>query len=130
MIQTQQKPATAPIDPDDLQALRRLAEGALRGAVPSALYLDIDGQPVSVRIRPVQPTSCELDLLDLIAEKQPVTTSKIIDQLEARGQLHGESTVRKTLSRLVKSGQLIASRFAPRGYRLPGAITIIPENIQ
>lgn len=100
---------------DHLPHLRALVEAYQRGEIPGTIYVE----GMTIRIAPTRPTSCEVDLLALIATHQPIPTSRILEALEARGQLHGETTVRRTLARMVKSGQLRSSRFAPRGYTLP-----------
>jgi predicted transcriptional regulator len=65
-------------------------------------------------------TDCERDCLSVVEESGTViTTAAILEVLEQRNLLWGESTVRHALARLVHLGLLQSSRRAPRGYRMP-----------
>lgn len=67
--------------------------------------------------QPAAPTPCEFDLLVLLTEEKfPRSATWILGELEARNRLHGESTVRHTLTGMVRRGWLVSSRKAPKGY--------------
>lgn len=102
------------------QLLARLARG---GQVLTAHVRDIHGASVTIRVRPAPPpklTPCERDLLTLLrGATEPLTTSRVLDQLARRGMIHGEATIRRALARLARNGVILASRRVPRGYRMP-----------
>lgn len=64
-------------------------------------------------------TDCERDVVRLVAAawyRWP--TSKVLSELERHGLIHGESTVKRALARLVQLQILGNSKTAPRGYWL------------
>jgi hypothetical protein len=64
-------------------------------------------------------TDCERDIIAVLHQiPNPATTCRILDALEERSMLHGESTVKHALPSLAKRGWVIPSRKAPRGYTL------------
>lgn len=95
---------------------------------PDGISLDYvqGGYRVVVRVTPVQSKKkpdvkerdCRSDLLTVVGEAGRITTTGILAELDKREWLHGESTVKRLLARMVKQGELLASRRAPRGYRL------------
>jgi hypothetical protein len=66
-------------------------------------------------------TPCTADILAVVcAAGRRLTTSQILTALEQANHLHGESTVKGTLARLVDAGVLTNDPDArPRGYGLP-----------
>jgi hypothetical protein len=109
-------------------ALEALAK-AMRSGVPLPLRACVrDGDTqTTVTVEPVplykldraNLTPCERDIITVLHEiPNPATTSRILDALEERALIHGESTVKHALADLVKRGWLIASKKAPRGYRV------------
>ena len=83
--------------------------------------------PVPVSVLSAQPApddsprDCEVDILDLLEEVgHRMTTVRILRELESRDQIHGESTVKTTLSRLCREGKVTnRTDTNPRGYGLP-----------
>lgn len=114
------------------QPSRDAAILAARTAILAARTIDVSANVIEItsgdlhiiiRIKPAAPagddTPCERDLLDLLARApMPLTTQRVLAQLETAGKLHGESTVRHALARLVGAGKITNSRRPPRGYRL------------
>lgn len=74
-------------------------------------------QPIE-RPRPLSP--CDTDILLVLKEVFPnrLTTEQVIAALETRELLHGESTTRKSLARLVRLKKIESRRQQPAGYRL------------
>lgn len=65
-------------------------------------------------------TPCADDVLYVVGEAAPLTTTQLLTELANRGLIHGDSTVKLALSQLVKQGKLANPQDAkPRGYRLP-----------
>lgn len=65
--------------------------------------------------------ACERDAyLVLLGSPRPLTKARILEMLEARGAIHGESTLEHALARLVRRGWVRSSKKSPRGY------TVIP----
>jgi len=68
-------------------------------------------------------TPCAADVLSVLGStSHPLTTSGVLRELARRGAVHGESTVKRTLARLVRAGRIVSRTTPPRGYHLPGAI--------
>jgi hypothetical protein len=91
---------------------------------PSRLWIETGPRRArgGSRPRPVGTTPCDRDVLAALAEARgPWTTTRVLAELERRGMLHGESTVKLRLARMSKAGLVRASRKAPRGYTLPRA---------
>lgn len=87
------------------------------------------GLTVTVRVSPPEcvevpeVTPCAADVLTVLGSaSHPLTTSGVLRELALRGLLHGDSTVKRTLARLVRSGQVVSRTVVPRGYHLPGAV--------
>lgn len=100
---------------------------------PQRVEVGDDAVMVVLRVIPRErpgPTPCETDVLALLAETpHPLRAHEVLSGLDRTDRLHGESTVRKTLARLIKEGKVINSRRAPRGYRLapPAAALNSPQ---
>jgi len=87
------------------------------------------GLTVTVRVSPPGEveasglTPCAADVLSVLGgTSHPLTTSGVLRELARRGAVHGESTVKRTLARLVRAGRIVSRTTPPRGYHLPGAI--------
>jgi hypothetical protein len=67
-------------------------------------------------------SQCKQDIVGVLYEKkQRLTTSRILQELEARQLLWGESTVKRVLAEMVRKQELTnRSGVRPRGYGLPG----------
>jgi hypothetical protein len=68
-------------------------------------------------------TSCSTDILVVVTEEaHRLSAMQLLGELESRDLIHGESTVKMTLARLVASGELDNPKRNGRnvGYGLPG----------
>lgn len=112
------------------ESLAREILARIEDAEPVTVEVAGEKVRVIVRIVGAQPrtrkkraerTACEENILAAIAaaHRARLTTPQVLALLAANGCLHGESTVKYALARLVKSGLLISSRHIPRGYSLP-----------
>jgi len=54
-------------------------------------------------------TACESDVIEMLTDGRVLTRSEILAELCAGSNAHGESTVEKALTRLVKIGRLTRS---------------------
>lgn len=62
-------------------------------------------------------TPCERAILTVLeTATERLTYRQIIDYMDQMGEIHGESTLRQALARLVRQGILASSRKAPQGY--------------
>lgn len=108
-------------------AHRLLAEAMETKAVqPVEVVVRADGLTVRVLVeadpsrREPALTACETDLLTLLASAtMPWTTSRVLREMEARDMLHGESTTKRALAKLVRLGRVVSRARPPRGYHLP-----------
>jgi hypothetical protein len=66
-------------------------------------------------------SECKHDILNILHEKnERLTTSKILQEMQARDLLWGESTVKRALAGMVREHELNnRSGVRPRGYGLP-----------
>lgn len=108
--------------------LAKLLESAVPVAATTVATAFAPGLTVTVRVSPPEgaevpeTTPCAADVLTVLGSaRHPLTTSGVLRELALRGMLHGDSTVKRTLARLVRSGQVVSRTVAPRGYHLPGA---------
>lgn len=88
---------------------------------PVAVRVESPGVRVTIRVVAVRagPTPCERDLLAALAEAEcPWTTTRVLAELDRRGMVHGETTVKRALARLVRRGLVTSSAAPPRGYAL------------
>lgn len=92
--------------------------------VPTEEHLELEsgGWRITAVVQPVERpssglTPCEADtLLTLREAAQRLTTMDVLDAMDRAGRLHGESTIKMALAKLVRSGLAGNSREAPRGY--------------
>jgi len=78
---------------------------------------------VLLRLQPVRPTltPCQQDILRLLSsEDRPRVCDWILSALENQDKLWGESTVRRALASLVRTGRLVNRSGPVRGYHIPG----------
>ncbi len=117
-----------------LAALRSLLDGARRplvitvqdGAAPVAvLHLpppttSPEPTPTKPQARPDDERDCRDDILATLTEAgRRLTTNQILTEMERRGWLWGEATVRRHLAGMVSDGALTNdSRARPPGYTL------------
>lgn len=123
--------------PSLLGELRALLERLLSVSPwePHALRVEKDGKVAALAVLPPPRrglTECERDIVGLIAAT-PVTirlsTRDVIARLGSANLLHGRSTVKMTLARLVKTGHLISHRTIPTGYSLGPLMAGITDDI-
>lgn len=96
-------------------------QDALRNGKPVAVEQAGGRLTVSVPLDPDDLlTPCQRDVLAVVrdVDPHPITTTRLLAELDRRGMLHGESTVLHALPALVRAGRLRSSRRAPRGYRV------------
>lgn len=121
------KPGTPPREREAIRAARAKLLLAMARDVPGVAVRHDDAADtvtVSVTFRAAEEaalTPCERDLLAVVRGRDPypVTTTRVLAELERRGRLHGQSTVVHALASLARRGWLRSSRRAPRGYTLP-----------
>lgn len=108
--------------------LAKLLEAAGPVTAVTVAAATAPGLTVIVRVAPPDAveaaavTPCGADLLAVLGTaSHPLTTSGVLREMALRGMLHGDSTVKRTLARLVRSGAVVSRDRAPRGYHLPGA---------
>ena len=103
------------------QALRVIRDAARAG--DESLIAERHADAVVLRV-PLDPaahlTRCERDVLAVVraVDPRPITTTRLLAELQRRGLHHGESTVKVALSHLVRIEHLRSSRRRPRGYRV------------
>ena len=68
-------------------------------------------------------STCDRDVFAVIAaaSPRPLTRSRIVSELQARGAEWSDTSVKRSVGRLCDQGRIVPSRKAPRGYRLAGA---------
>lgn len=74
---------------------------------------------------PAPPSECAADIMAVLhGLGKRLTTNEILTELQARGRLHGESTVKVTLARMVRDGELHNNKYdRPRGYIPTGGVS-------
>jgi hypothetical protein len=80
------------------------------------------GEPQMFRLsKPKQSdTDCAEDILYVLGEVlNPLTTMELMKEMEKRGIIHGDSTIKYTLAEMVKKHEIINRSEKPRGYCLP-----------
>ncbi len=129
---------------DDLTPVQRCAGfclSQLAGFVPNGVRSASarDGSvEVTVTVVPLadvrrpghEYTPSERTILTLIASSPgPLTRPQLMEELERRGHLYGESTVGHSLARLVKRGAIVCSRKPPRGYSVRSEVPSLFQQI-
>jgi hypothetical protein len=108
------------------EAARSLLE-RLAGTDPPAGAVTVTAAGWRLTLRAERPrplTPCEQDILAVLAEcTTRWATTRVLSELDRRGMIHGETTVKLALARLVKLGLIRNSRKAPRGYWRESAAT-------
>lgn len=105
-------------------ALALLALGPIKAPLTASvevkgLRLTILALPSGSSGRTSDLSPCEQDILCVLSEANGRwCTNRVLAELDRRGLIHGECTVKKALSRLHKVGLIGNSRMAPRGYWL------------
>lgn len=94
-----------------------------------AWSLVLVASPVSAATAETSPpvarlTPCQQDILSVLSTDTRLTTSQVLKGLAKRGLLHGESTVKAALAKLVDQGTICNSKRAPRGYHLPSQLQL------
>lgn len=101
---------------------RDLLERLLAKGDPVALRLAAGGRVALLLLTddlPERLTRCEQDLMATITAAPPgrrVKTDEFLSLLDRAGMLHGESTVKHALARLVREGWLVSYRRGGSGY--------------
>ena len=66
---------------------------------------------------PAPLTECQRDIMDVLkSSERPLTRPRIIDALESQQMIHGESTIARALSALVKAGLIHSDPEHRQGY--------------
>lgn len=109
-----------------IQALRVIRDAVRAG--DESLIAERHANAVVLRV-PLDPaahlTRCERDVLAVVraVDPRPITTTRLLAEMQRRGMTHGESTVKVALSHLVRLDHLRSSRRRPRGYRIQAGST-------
>jgi len=126
------------------ERLLRLAQEAIGGVVhrngdPLRLVIVRGGTKLVLTATPAELltltssgalTACAADICTVLHEAgHGLTTAQVLEHLEQRGMIHGESTVRNTLARMRRDGVLTNEQNArPAGYGLPDGYGL-PEEL-